>query len=390
MKRLESNLHTIRNLLKKYFKLVFERGLELFFRNIELTELSRIDLKGYVSDSILESMVRLEEGVYLFVSFFSDYVKSATLWFQLFCELLRAFGTEEFLKILFKQIELDDVIEVSKIDEDYLKFQVRTSLDLYLNDSRLALLSTYRKARDLPKVVYYTRSEFAKRLIEVMEKQNEDWLKILDGIYSFYENTLLKENLEKIIKELKNIIYYFIEMAEKLQIAQEFIIPYKSWKDLLLEDIQSLGSRVEEIRKEVSVISEYRIKYYESAINACLFLLRMLWGNEELARNKFENFARTKISMEELLPKEFKLDDLSFGLIWARQEFNLVRQSADVLKEKIHVLEESAYVLGSQALESLYEETLETIREYDTYWEELYKTLLTIQDLTVKTLEHKQ
>ncbi len=384
---METNLHTIRNHLKKYYRLISERALELFFKNTELGELSKIKFEGYVSDSILESMVRLKEGVSLFVSFFSDYVKAATLWFQLFCELVRAIGYEDFKRVFFKQVELDEVVEYSKIDEGYFNFQVRSSLDLYLHDARITLLSTYRKARNLPKIVYYTDSEFAKRLIQVMEKQNEDWRKILDEIYSFYENTLLKESFEKVIEGLKKILYYFIEMGEKLQIAQDFIIPHKSWKDLLIEDIQSLGARIKEIKEDISAISDYRIKHYKHVFNATLFLLRMLWGNEELAIKKFETFARTKISTEELLPKEIQLDDLAFGLMGALEEFYLVEQAADVLKEKIQVLEEAATILGSQALQSLYEETVETIKAHDSYWEEIYETLLTIQDLTVKTLE---
>lgn len=389
MKRLESSLDTIRNHLKKYFKQICERALELYFRNVELEELSRIGSGGYLSDSILESMIRLKEGVSLFVSFFSDYVKSATLWFQLFCGLVEALGTKDFLKILFKQVELNDVVDPSKIEEGYLKFQVKTCLELYLHDSRLALRSTYRKARDLPKVVYYLKSEFAKRLIQVMEKQNVDWLQILDEIYSFYENILLKENIEKIVEGLKKIISYFIKMVERLQIAQDFIIPYKSWKDLLIEDIQSLGKRIEELKEEISVISDYRIKYFEHAFNASLFVLRILWDDEELALKKLDGFVRGQLPSDDLIPKEFQIEELAFGLIGARQEFNLVGQALEVLKEKIKNIEESAYVLGSQALESLYEEIEETIRGHDSIWKELYDTILTIQDLTVKLLNEK-
>lgn len=387
---LESDLQNIREHLKKYFKLIGERAVELYFRDRELTELSKIDVEGYVSDSILESMVRLKEGVSLFVSFFSDYVRASTVWFELFRGLVQALGTEDFRKIIFKQVELGDVINLSKIDEDYLKFQVRTSLDLYLQDAIIVFRSTYRKARNLPKVVYYTKSEFAKRLIKIMDMQNVDWLKILDEIYSYYESILLKENFEKIVEGLKKIIYYFIEMAERLQIAQEFIIPYKSWKDLLIEDIQSLGRRIEEIREEIAVISEYRIKYYEHGYNASLFILRVLWGGEELALKKLDGFARSQLHSDELIPEEFELEDLAFGLIGAIGEFNLVGQAVEVLKEKIDVIEESGYVLGSEALQSLYEEIYETIRGHDSIWEEVYGTLLTIQDLTVKILDNSR
>ena len=200
---LENNLQTIRNNLRKFFRLLSDRTLELYFKNTELEELSKIHLNGYMADSILESMLRLKEGVSLFLSFFSDYVKSCTIWYELFCELTRALGYEDFRSVLFKQVELDEVVDPSKIDVDYFKFRVRTCLDLYLPDMRNTLLSTYLRAKNLPKVVYYTNSEFAKRLIQVMEKQNDDWLKILNAIYSYYENILLKENLEEMIRGLK-------------------------------------------------------------------------------------------------------------------------------------------------------------------------------------------
>jgi hypothetical protein len=386
---LESDLETIRNNLKKFFKLLSGRTLELYFKNTELGELSKIKLKGYVADSILESMVKSEEGVSLFVSFFSDYVKSCTLWYKLFCELVRALGYEDFPSVIFKLVKLDDVVDSSKIDVNFFKFQIRTCFDLCLIDARSILLSTYLKARDLPKVVYYTTSEFAKRLIQVMEKQNEDWLKILREIYYFYENIFLKENLEEMIRGLKKIIGCFIEMAERLQIAQEFIIPHKSWKELLIEDIQNLGEKIEEIKKEISVIAEYRIEYYEHGLNATLFLLRMLWGSEELVLKKLEGWARAQLSTEELLPKEFKLEDLAFGLMGAREEFNLVDQAMEVLKEKIGVLGEAARALGSQALQNLYEEIAETISGHGSFWEETYDSLLSIQELTAKILENK-
>nr|MDO8080981.1 hypothetical protein [Candidatus Freyarchaeota archaeon] len=386
---LEANLQTIRNNLRKFFKLLGDRTLELYFKNTELGELSKIQLEGYMADSILESLVRLKEGVSLFVSFFSDYVKSCNIWYELFCELTRALSYEDFRSVLFKQVDLDEVVDPSKIDVDYFKFQVRTCLDLYLHDMRNTLLSTYLRAKDLPKVVYYTSSEFAKRLIQVMDKQNEDWLKILNEIYSFYENILLKENLEEIIRGLKKIIGYFIEMAERLQIVQDFIIPHKSWKELLLEDIQKLGVRIGEIKEEISVIADYRMKYYEHGLNATLFILKMLWGSEEVVLKKLESWARAQLSSDELLPKEFKLEDLAFGLMGAREEFNLLGQAMEVLKEKIKILEEAANILGSQALQNLYEETVETIKGHDSFWEETYDKLLTIQDLTVKTLKNK-
>lgn len=386
---LEDNSQVIRNNLRKFFKLLSERTLELYIKNTELRDLSKIQLKGYIHNSILESMVRSEEGVSLFVSFFSDYVKACTLWYELFCGFVRALGCEDFLSVLFKQVELGNVVDSSKIDADYFKFQIRTCLELYFNDARNVFLSTYLKASDLPKVVHYTMSEFAKKLIQVMEKQNEDWLKILNETYYFYENVLLKENLEEIIRGLEKIIDIFIEMAERLQILQEFIIPHKSWKELLLEDIQNLGVKIGEIKEEISVVAEYRIKYYEHGLNAALFLLRMLWGNEELVLKKLESWARTQLSTEELLPKEFKLEDLAFGLIGTREEFNLVGQAMEVLKEKIMVLDEAANVLGSQVLQNLYREIEETIRGHDSFWEETYNSLLTIQDLTVKTLANK-
>jgi len=385
---LESNLQEIRNNLKKFFKLISDYALKVYFRNIDLVEFGKIRFEGHVSDSILESMLRLKEGVSLFVSFFSNYVKAATLWFELFCDLVRALGSEKFFEILFRQAELEDIIDQSKIDEGYLKFQVRTSLDLHLDETRLALLSTYLEAKNLPKVVYYTGSEFAEKLIEVMDEQDKDWRKILDEIYSFYEDTLMKGNHEEILEGLKKIIRLFVDMAERLRIVQEFIIPHKSWKNLLLEDIQNLGGKIEEIKEEILTITEYRRKYFEQGFNAAIFLLGMLWGNEEIAIRKFEEYSRARLSTEELLPEEIQLEALAFGLVGAREGFNLLGQEADVLKEKIHTLEEAASILGSKALQSLYQETLELIKEHDPFWTEIYDTLLTLQDLTTKTLNN--
>ena len=385
MKSLDKDL-IIRNHLKKFFKLIFQRTLELYFKNVTLEELTQTKFEEYLSDSILETMVRLKEGVSLFVSFFSDYVKGATLSYELFCGLVRALGSEDYIKIFYKQVELDDVIDSSKIDVDYFKFQVRTTLDLYLHDAIITFIAAYRKARNLPRAVDYTNSEFVKKFILVFESQTEDWLKIRDGIYSYYENTLPKRNLEEMISGLKKIIYNIIDMAERLQIVQEFIDPRKSWKELLIDDMQRLGRKIERIKEEISLIADYRIKYYEHGFNATIFLLKMLWGNEELAIKKIEAFARTKISTEELLPKEIQLDDLAFGLMGARKEFNLVGQAADVLKEKIHVLHGAADILASRDLQSLYEEIVETIKGHDSFWEETYETLLTIQDLTVEAI----
>jgi len=385
---LESNLQEIRNNLKKFFKIISEFALRVYFKNIDLAEFTKIRFEGYVSDSILESMLRLKEGVSLFVSFFSNYVKAATLWFELFCELVRALGSTKFFEILFRQAELEDIIDQSKIDEGYLKFQVRTSLDLHLNETRLALLSTYLEAKNLPKVVYYTGSEFAEKLIEVMDEQDKDWRKILDEIYSFYEATLMKGNQEEILEGLKKIIRLFADMAERLRIVQEFIIPHKSWKNLLLEDIQNLGGKIEEIKEEILTITEYRRKYFEQGFNATIFLLGMLWENEETAIRKFEEYSRARLSTEELLPEEIQLEALAFGLVGAREGFNLLGQAADVLKEKIHTLEEAASILGSKALQSLYQETLGLIKEHDSFWTEIYDTLLTLQDLTTNTLNN--
>ncbi|MEM3587777.1 MAG: hypothetical protein QXO71_10710, partial [Candidatus Jordarchaeaceae archaeon] len=267
------------------------------------------------------------------------------------------------------------------------KFQVRTCLELYLSDMRSTFLSTYLKAKSLPKVVYYTSSEFAKRLIQVMDEQNEDWLKILDEIHSFYENVLLKDDFKEMVAGMKRILLLLIDMAERLQIVKDFIIPHKSWRELLLTDIQELGMKIEEIKEEISIISEYRVKYYEHGLNTVLFLLRMLWRSEEEALKRLDAWACAQLSSDELIPKEFQLEDLAFGIVGAREEFNLVGQAMDVLKEKINTLEEAAIVLGSKTLQNLYEETKETIKGHDSFWQEAYDKLLTIQDLTVNILK---
>ncbi len=385
VKGLESRLQNLKSYLKKYFKLMGETAFKLYFKGVKLEELSKIRADEYFSDYILKHMVELKEGISLFVSFFSDYVKAATVWFELFCGLVHALGTDGFLRILFKQVDLDDVVNLSKIDEDYLKFQVKSSLELYLQEARFALLSTYKKAQGLPKVVYYTRSEFAEKLIKVMEEQNEDWLKILSEIYSFYEDVLLKENLVNIVEGLKKIIRYFIEMAQRLQIVQEFIIPHKSWSELLLEDLQKLRRRIEEIQEEIALVADYRIKLFEHGFNASIFLLRVLWGNEKLANAKIESFARATTSTEELLPTEFNLEDLAFGVMVALEEFNIVDQAIQTLKEKISIIEEAAQILGSQELQNFYEDTAETLQTYSSSGMELYETLLAIQDLLIKS-----
>ncbi|MEM2145458.1 MAG: hypothetical protein QW279_08850 [Candidatus Jordarchaeaceae archaeon] len=387
--KLEANLQIIRVNLREFFKLLSERALELYFKDIELEELGKIHLDGYMVDSIWKSMMRLKEGVSLFVSFFSNYVKSCIIWYDLFCELVRALNYEDFNSVLFKKVKLDDVIIPSKIDINYFRFQVRASLDLYLPDMRNSFLSTYLKAKDLPKIVHYTSSEFAKKLILVMEEQDEDWRKLLNEIYSFYENSLLKENLQELIRGLVRIIGFFIELAERLKIVKEFIIPHKSWEELMITDIKKLGVRVEELKEEIIMIADYRMKYYEHGVNSALFLLRMLWGNEEVALKRLEDWARAKLSSDELIPKDLRFEDLAFALIGAREEFNLLGQAIEVLKEKINILDEAAKILGSKTLKNLYEEIKETIKGHDSFWQETYDKLLTIQDLTIKTLDKK-
>ncbi len=376
--------------MRKYFELFRKRALEVkFLDSIELDEILEINFESYLLDSVLKSLLKSEEGVSMFVSFFSDYIKGASLWFEMFCGLVRALGCEDFSRVLFKQMEIE-ACEHSIIDENYLKFQIRSCFDLYLNDTRLALLSTYEKAKELPKVVHYTESEFAKRLIQVVQGQNEDWAKILNEIYFFYETILLNDNTKEIIEYLKKIINYFVEMAERLQIVHEFIIPHKSWEDLLIEDIQKLGIRIEEIKKEISVIADYRINHYRNGLNATLFLLRMLWGSEELATKKLENFILSKVSIDELIPEKIKLGELSFGLVGALEEFNLARQAVEVLKEKTQNFEDAAYILGSQIFKSLYDEIIEEIKMHEYFWVEMYEALLTIQDLTVDALNEGQ
>lgn len=376
----------IRDYLRKFFKLIGQRANELYYQKIDAKEFNESKIENYLTTSILESIVRLKEGVSLFVSFLSDYIKGATPSYELFCGLVRAFGYEDYLKIFHKEIKLAEVVDYLKIDPDFFSFQVRTTLDLYLQDAINTFAKTYLKAQKLPKAVDYTKSKFVEKFIYIFENQTKDWFEILDEIYSFYGNKLLKRDLKRMIDDLEKIIYDFIGMTEKLQMVQEFIHPRKGWKELLLEDMQNLGSRIEEIGEDISLIADYGIKYYEHGFNTVLFLLKMLWGSEELALQKVEEFSRFKISTDELIPKEIQLENLKYGLISAITEFNLVGQATDVMKEKIYVLEEAENMLRSHVIQRLYNETWDTIKGHDSSWKKMYETLLTIQDLTVKAL----
>ncbi|MHA1578622.1 MAG: hypothetical protein ACTSUQ_03205 [Candidatus Freyarchaeota archaeon] len=162
---MSEELATLRNLLKKYFRLVASYSKDIFSVNDGFSKGAEKEFREYrmyrFADAIGESTKQITQ----FVSFLEKFVKAMTLWFDFFFSLLNLFGTDKSLEIIRGEVRFESIVEPENIDLGFLRYNVASNVSLAFPKIKELFSALLSELGELSRVLRSVESEIVERLV---------------------------------------------------------------------------------------------------------------------------------------------------------------------------------------------------------------------------------
>nr|MDO8082122.1 hypothetical protein [Candidatus Freyarchaeota archaeon] len=364
-----------------YFSLITRCIIEIYQTYEGRSKLSKGIPEDYTYGQIVEKTRNLNRSTFAYICFIEEFVNGFIKWFEFFSSLVRVLGANEYYRILYRKAKLEEVVDESRIDVSFLKFQIRSVLNTSFQDLKSIYNSLLERSKGVRENIAYLRSESSERFVETVENQARGWLDIHDEIYGSLQFIIKEEDESICIKTLTMVIDKCIDFFEKIRETRAFIkIPEEVWKNFMADDFVELFELFKEIKEDVIKFYEYATKVYEHASKCFLQVLTMLWGTEEEARHKLELLVKSEITINDLIPENFSLKDIEFGLTLAIFEWDQARLAGQVLNEKIGAFELIAKYVITDDMQNLYMGIKKRFELRNKYRKEIYDKMIEIQN----------
>lgn len=325
----------IMGLLEDFFNLTYGCMFEFFqlvegnsgrfereFRDYKCGQFGVI-VRNYVNSELIYSY------------FIEEYLKMVSKWFEAFSRLIDTLGSGEYHRILLREVELGEVVNSSEIDINFLKFRIKNFLNPSLSDLETICRLLLEKSKDVLEEVNPLKPKSSKRFIELIENQARGWLVVYEEMQSSLQSVTQVEAKSQIIFTLTLIAQKCIDFFEKIKEAKKSLrVSDGDWEHFIAGGFIECSDRFKKVREDMTELFNYLIKTCDHLVNCFFNILTALWGREEVAQSKIEDFIKSKISTEGLVPKIFSIKDLAFGLALARSELGQAHLASQGLEEK--------------------------------------------------------
>lgn len=383
-----NEIDNLRNLLKKYFRLIADYSKDIYSVDDGFSKQTEKEFKEYKSYQFVEVIQWSTISLSRFVSYVDEYLKANTLWFDFFHSLTNSLGIDKYHDILDKEIRLD-TIKLENIDLDFVRYNVGSNVAFVFPKIKELFFTLLSELKDLPSILKIIRSEIADQFVTDLEETLKRWLTCHDELQFLFEEAL-QDSSPECVNKLMSIFENLIGFAENFLKITSYFNPFdKNWKEYDFKDFLKILDRFNEIQKDLKLLLDVRREAYEHSAKFNEQIPTALWGDRETGLKMFESFVRFEIPTDNLIPKEFRVQDLAFILIQARTELNIVDQAMKLEKEKIYVLQLATELLKSKTFQILYDGIIKRLEIANKYTDLLYQNLDELQKETQKLLKSK-
>lgn len=310
----------ITSILNDFFDLTFKSIVELHQKDGGRFGLRESELKEYKYDQLGVRIRKYVEAELTYISFLEEYAKMVSKWLETFSYLVDMLGSREYNRILSREVELWEVINPSALDITFLKFMVKTFLNPNFSDLETICGLVLEKSKKAVEEVNHHNPASSKKFIELIKNQSRDWLVINEEVQICLQSIPQVEDKSQILFTLTMIAQKFILFFEKITETKKAIKDSdENWKNFVEGGFIEFLEHFKKIKDDIIELFECLIKTHEHLLSCSLHILSALWGRE-VAQSKMEDFVKSKIPVEGLMPKNFSIKDLAFGLALARSE----------------------------------------------------------------------
>jgi hypothetical protein len=381
------NLGKIKSLLADLFSLITGYIIEIYKIDKGVSKLSNGKPGDYTYGQLVVRIRNLNMSAFAYVLFIEDFVKGIIKWFEFFSSLVSTLGTKEYYRILYRKVKLEEAIDESRVDLTFLKFQIKSVLNTSFHDLKSIYSSFLEESKSVREAIAYLNSESSERFVELVESQAKGWLDINDDVYGSLQSVIKEADESICIKTLTMVVNKCIDFFEKILETRVFIkIPEEVWENYMAGDFMELFERFNELKEDLIKYFEYTTKTYEHSAKCFIQILTMLWGTEEEARYKLELLVKSEIAVNDLIPENFSLKDLAFGLTLAIFELDQARLASQVVEEKRVAIELIANYVTSKDIQNLYTRTIKRSEARSKYQKEIYDRMIEIQNAVQETM----
>ncbi len=380
------NLKEIKSQLADFFSLITRYIIEIY-QISEGKKISNGKPGNYAYGQIIENTRKMNQSMFAYISFIEDLLNGIIKWFEFFSGLVNALGSKEYYRVLLREVKLEEVIDRSRIDMPFLKFQIKSVLSTSFQDLKSIYSSLLERAKSVRQSLAYLSSGSSERFIETVENQARGWLNIYDELYGSLQSIITEVDESICIKKLTMVASKSIDFFEKILEIRVFIkISEEARENFMAYGFMELFDRFNELKEDVIKFFEYITKVYEHAGKCFLQILTMLWGTEEEARHKLELFIKSEIQVTDLIPSKFSLKDLAFGLNLAVFEWEEARSASQIVDEKRRAIELIANYVATDEMQKLHTRLVKGFESRDKYRKEIYHRMLDMQNKIQKIM----
>nr|MDO8082123.1 hypothetical protein [Candidatus Freyarchaeota archaeon] len=326
----------ITSLLKDFFNLTYGCMVE-FYQILEgKSGLYENELKEYKYGQFGVIIRKYVNSELTYIYFLEEYIKMFSKWFEAFSSLVDTLGSREYHRILLGEVELQEVINISKIDINFLKFRIKNFLNPNFSDLETTCRLLLQKSKSvLEEEIDHLKTGSSKRFTELIENQARGWLMVNEEVQNSLQSLTQVEDKSQIVSTLTLIAQKCVDFFEKIIEARKSIkISDEDWAHFIAGDFIEYSSRFKKLREDMTQLFNYMIKTYEHLANCFFHIFNALWGREEVALSKIEDSIKSKIPAEGLVPKNFSIKDLAFGLSLALSELGQAHLASQGSEEK--------------------------------------------------------
>ena len=370
------------NRLKSVYNMVSEIILFVYSVDKDFASRSGKSFEKYEYGYVIKTIKKSAEAVSTLVSFLNNYIEGIVKGLKFFSNLVFALGIKRYYEIFSQKNKLEEFIHFADIDLDFLKFQVRTTGEFIFPELERITVKVYNKFWQLREVSDFFCSDIIDRFIEVVEKQKSHWDKIRKEISLHFSIVEKEKDISTCVHQVKKIINKFIKFGVKFRELADYLnLNLGGRLEFSTKNIKKISEIIKQLNHDISIIVYCRMKATEYFANSFTQILTMLWGSEENARQKFQSFIRSEISLEDLIPQNFSLEDLEFGLVQARNDFLLADRAFKRVEENVEAMRLAAEYLNSPVLWERYEIIVKEIEIINKYWLKYTQNLIELQHL---------
>ncbi len=309
--------------------------------------------------------------------FVEDYVKAVSKFLSLFYELAFIFGVKDIRDAVFGELNCNAV------DYDFLRYHVKSTVDLFLPPVNEYFLSAIRRLKVLVRAQRVLKSETLKRFKNEAYIQAAEWMKVRGELIDLYEKALNDElKVEDFIRRFQDLRKLVAESLVRLSSLNGF-----NGERYLTISPELVVEEVKGITEEVATLFENENRVYLAFLDALNYVIKALWNTEK--RDWFVSVVQGRMDVEALIPEKVDVDKLTFAINMAMLELEQVKEAINESSLLIQSLAMVAKVLESEELKRVHEFYIQRFKLREEYWEKIYYILTLLQGETIKIKDKK-